>query len=101
MRRDFSSATGSKPLSRPMVAYLRMTDSVGTSHVPFFSVKAAPSSPRSVPCFDGIDACPNGGPNTILRFRMSHHEFVHPVCHLYGSTHLLFAGELDLKFKPE
>ena len=41
--------------------------------------------------FDEIDACPNSGLNTILPFRMSHHEVVRPVCHLYGYAHLLLA----------
>jgi hypothetical protein len=47
--------------------------------------------------FDGIDARPNSGLNTILPFRMSHHEFVRPVCHLYGSPHLLFAQFLHIE----
>ena len=47
--------------------------------------------------FDGIDACPNGGLNTILSFRMSHYEFVRPVCHLHGSAHLLFAQFLHIE----
>ena len=47
--------------------------------------------------FDGIDACPNSGLNTILPFRMSHHEFMRPVCHLHGSAHLLFAQFLHIE----
>jgi hypothetical protein len=46
---------------------------------------------------DGIDACPNSGLNTILPFRMSHHEFMRPVCRLYGSAHLLFAQFLHIE----
>ena len=47
--------------------------------------------------FDGIDACPNSGLNTILPFRMSHHEFVRPACHLYGSAHLSSLSSCTLK----
>jgi hypothetical protein len=47
--------------------------------------------------FDGIDACPKSGLDTILPFRMSHHEFVRPVCYLYGCPHLLFAQFLHIE----
>ena len=47
--------------------------------------------------FDGIDACPNSGLDTTLPFRMSHHEFVRPVCYLYGCPHLLFAQFLHIE----